>query len=199
MRLKPTTRRSFLSSIGILSAGAAFGSTVKYLAAENNSRDLQQIWDNFRKQAGGEIFHNTVELDTENLNRPCKGHRYQKGKIIYFSQQNVLAQPTWIYWDHIKEKPSDVVITLFENNHSHSRIVGLNRFEIETLSLLSKENKSGELIRLLCNTARQKNTTDVLNEKLSIKIVLKNDGQVQSTAGIQGREFYSEKKLIFNV
>jgi hypothetical protein len=199
MRLKPTNRRSFLSSIGILSAGAAFGSTAKYFAAEDNSHDLQQIWDNFRKQAGGEIFHDTVELYAEDLSHPCKGHRYQSGEVIYFAQQNVLAQPIWIYWDIKKGKPSDVVITFFENNNSYSRILGLNRFEIETLNLLSKENKSSELISIVCNTARQKNTAYISNEKLSIKIVVKNSGQVQSTACMQGKVFYSEKKLIFNV
>jgi hypothetical protein len=199
MLQNPTNRRSFLSSIGILSAGVAFGSTAKYFTAENNNHDLQQIWDTLRKQAGGEILHHKVQLLAENHGQPCKGHRYQKGEIVYFSRQNVLAQPTWIYWDNKKRKPSDVVITFFENNHSHSGIVGLNRFEIETLSLLSKENKSSELISLVCNTARQKNTAYISNEMLSIKIAVKNNGQVQSTAGIQGKDFYSEKKLIFNV
>jgi hypothetical protein len=200
MHLKPTTRRSFLSSIGILSTGAAFGSTFKYLVVENNTTDLQQIWDTFRKQAGGEIFHHTAQSHAENFGRRCKGHRYQEGEIVYFSQQNVLAQPTWVYWDNKKGKPSDVLITFFENNHSHSRIIVLNRFEIETLRLLSKENRSSELVSLVCSTARQKNTIDdISNEMLSIKIVVKNDGQVQSTAGIKGQDFFSEKKLILNV
>ena len=61
-----------------------------------------------------------------------KGPCHKNGEIIYFSKENILAQPTWIYWKTNKSKPVDVVITLFEGN-SLKKITRLNRFEVDAL------------------------------------------------------------------
>src|SRR5437868_12347823 len=106
-------RRNFLSSIAILSAGTALGSGIKYFTPPGVAylNDLQKKWMEFWKRSGGQVFHGMINHDIINYNKETKGHFYEYGQVIYFPAENILARPTWIFWNN-SAKPADVVINL---------------------------------------------------------------------------------------
>ena len=121
MTISQYNRRNFLSSIAILSVGTAFGSTIKHFSPANPANDLQKKWTAFWKKSGGRVYYSLTDLNSANNQKETKGHYYKYGEIIYFPKENILAQPTWIFWND-RTKPADVVVTLFENNHSFKKL-----------------------------------------------------------------------------
>jgi hypothetical protein len=148
MNNNQNSRRNFLSSLAILCAGTAVnGRSLSLFSSLHTKEDVEYKWNSFWKEFGGEVYNHMSELRTESIvNTPCKGHYHKAGKMIYFSKENILAQPTWIYWDDKKTKPSDVMITFFENNINFKKISSLNRFQMEALYHVSKKIKDEELL-----------------------------------------------------
>src|SRR5450432_4047012 len=145
MTITQYNRRNFLSSIAILSVGTAFGSTIKHFPSINEKADLQKKWRAFWKKSDGRIFYSAGDMNGSNNQKETKGHYYKYGEIIYFPKENILAQPTWIFWND-STKPADVVITLFENNRAFKKILRFNRYEMDALWRISKEPGSEQLL-----------------------------------------------------
>lgn len=180
-------RRNFLSSIAILSAGTAFGSTAKHFSPAGSANDLQKKWAAFWKLSGGRVYGLT-HLDSVNDQNETKGHYYTYGEIIYFPKENILAQPTWISWKNKSAKPADVVVTLFENNYSFKKMHRFNRYEMDALYHISKEPDAQQLLLASFNNKTIPGTSaGIIKTKTSIK----------KNSQIQDISYYKEQLLVF--
>jgi hypothetical protein len=186
-------RRNFLSSIAILSAGTAFSPAIKYFSIAATGNDLQKKWTAFWKLSGGRIY-NLANLNNSNNGKETKGHHHKCGEIIYFPQENILAQPTWIFWKNDLTKPADVIITLFENNFSFKRILCFNRYEMDALYLISKEPDSKQL--LLADFNNKKPVTSASTGIIKIKTDIKKNSQIQDISYYKGQLLIFEDKII---
>ena len=179
-------RRNFLSSFAILSAGTTFGSTLKHFYPAGTANGLQKTWASFWKKAGGEISYSTA--DAGNNQQETKGHHYKYGEVIYFPKENILAQPTWIFWND-RTNPADVVVTFFENNHSFNKILRLNRYELDALYLLSKQPHVEQLLLTSFN-----NTKPIAGASTAI---IKTKTNINKNSQIQEVSYYRGQSLIF--
>lgn len=190
-----TSRRSFLSSIAILSAGTAFGSANDFFSV--GKTDLQQQWKSFYKQNRGSPFYQ-LQPGTETLISSCKGHIHKRGTLIYFSNEDILARPTWIYWGREKSKPDDVLISFFENSGQKEKIFTINRFELESMcALTAHENVANPLLTL-------KDTAPIyrdLQKEKSMKIMtrVREGRDVRIVVRYLKKEITIENKLIYNI
>ena len=193
MTISRCNRRNFLSSIAILSIGTTFGSGIKHFSPADAAYDLEKKWRAFWKKSGGQVFHNLTDLDGNNKSKGIKGHRYKYGETIYFPKENILAQPTWIFWKNNLTKPADVIVTLFENNHSFKKILRLNRYEIDACYRLSKEPDSEQLLLSCANNRKEiAGSSTGIKTKTSIK----KNSQIQVITCYKGRLLVYEDKLI---
>lgn len=143
----PTSRRSFLSSLAILSAGVAFGSVTDLISGKSPKPDLQGQWDRFRISFGGGEYAGRIAADTYQT-AACTGHYLQKGKMIYFSREGLLAQPEWIFWGNERQRPADMVVTFFEMNEvSFKKVKTYNRFEMEAVYKAAEKLKGLSFIK----------------------------------------------------
>jgi hypothetical protein len=144
MSIAPHTRRNFLGNMAILSAGAAFLPATVFCtpAGIKAGYGLQYKWNAFCKSAGGRVFHNLPVSATGNI--VAKGHTYKEGNAVYFAKENVIAKPTWVYWNN-NTIPADVVLVLFAGS-SFEKITTLNRYEMEALYVLSKIRGCEQLV-----------------------------------------------------
>ncbi|RYZ46078.1 MAG: hypothetical protein EOO14_24990, partial [Chitinophagaceae bacterium] len=142
MHNSQSSRRSFLGSLAILSAGSVFGSFSR-LVPEAPTTDLYREWKQFCRQNCGQL--SLLALPGTAL-APCKGHWYEVGEAIAFPLHNLLVQPTWVFWSEAKGKPADLVITLYENNRDKTKLGRLNRFEWEALMSLPEGVESRDVI-----------------------------------------------------
>ena len=180
MNLTKPTRRNFLSSMAILSAGAAFGSVPDLLSPGKPKSDLQKQWVAFSKLSGGAFYHSITGTEADTNTEPCKGHQYKKGKAIYFSKENLLAIPTWIFWENNSQKPSDVLITFFEKKDGRlQKAITYNRFEMEAIYKAYEQLNELSFIK---NTAP---------ENLKVKTLIKERTQKQVI------QYFKEKEIIF--
>lgn len=168
------SRRNFLSSLVIISAGTAFGSAADFLPLVNPQKDLQQLWTSLYNQYNGEpylSFHETKDLPT------CEGHISKKDAMVYFPNENLLAQPAWIYWGENKKRPADLVITFYHNDQEHTKAFRLNRFELEALA----ETKSG------------------LSAGLSVKTIIRKGKDTMIYTVNAGNKRLMNSKLVYNI
>ncbi|MEO8860333.1 MAG: hypothetical protein ABI358_02865 [Ginsengibacter sp.] len=154
MLIYENSRRNFLSSMAMLSAAAICKPVIKNLSPLSEDDDLQKKWKLFWKKSGGQTFNSFVDLQTKHDFLGTAGHAYKNGETIYFSRENILAHPTWVYWETNLFKPVDVVITLVDGT-SLKKISRLNRFEMEALYNLSNDNSSDNLLTAHCNGQKQ--------------------------------------------
>jgi hypothetical protein len=193
MQVYQNSRRNFLNNIAILSAGTAFKPATKYFPSIIEQEDLQKKWELFWKKSGGQKFYTFTDLQSQNNLFNTKGHLYKNGEIIYFSKENILAQPTWIYWGNSLSKPADVVITLFDNNSSLKKISRLNRFEIDALYKVSNDHCNDNLLEAHCNNVKPAgNAISLLKNKISIT----KNSEVQQVSYYKDRALVLHKKFI---
>ena len=165
------SRRNFLSSIAILSAGTAFESPLNFFSLfDGEAKDLKKKWGFFWKKSGGQKCSGFEALQQQH-HVSTKGHFYRNGEIILFSRENIIALPIWIFWKQSDSKPADVVIALFENNDQLKKLGCLNRFEIEALYHLSANDYDRELLSAYCNNLKKSvdnSATSLLKSKISV-------------------------------
>jgi hypothetical protein len=193
MTISHYNRRNFLSSMAILSIGTSFGPGIKHFSPSDPSNDLEKRWKAFWKKSGGQVFHSLTDLNSNSNNKGIKGHRYKYGEIIYFPKENILAQPTWIFWKNNLTKPADVIVTLFENNYSFKKISCLNRYEMDACYRLSKEPDSEEL---LLSSVSDRKTIAGSSTGIKTKTSIKKNSQIQIITSYRGRLLIYEDKLI---
>lgn len=186
-------RRNFLSSLAILSVGTTFGSTARQLPFINEEEDLQKKWTAFQKSFGGHRSYPTADLSLHN-NFDVKGHLYKYGDIVFFPKENLIAQPTWIYWKNNFTKPADVVVTLFENNYPFKKILRFNRYEMDALYRISKEPGSELLLSASCN--KQNLIAGTSDGIVTIKTNIKKKSRIQDISYHKGQLLVYKDKII---
>jgi hypothetical protein len=193
-----TSRRTFMSSIALLSAGAALGSANDFFLLGKIKGSLKQQWSSFWKQNGGSASYRSVQSEEKFLLPCCNGHIHKTGEIIYFSEFNMLAQPTWIYWGKEKSNPDDVVITFFENSHPAKKIFRINRFELETVCALSDDENIAHPLEILKQRATVYSDWQKADNDLRITTSVSNGKNVRIVAKYSKKEITIENKLIYN-
>jgi hypothetical protein len=195
MQLYQNSRRNFLSSFAILSAGTAFKPAIKHLPGINTEEDLQKKWESFWKKSGGKKFYTLNDLKNRNIISDTKGHLYKNGETIYFSKENILAQPTWIFWGNDILKPADVIITLFENNSSLKKIARLNRFEADALYKLFSHYPEDKLFTAYNNSLKpNSNETTFIKNKITVK----KNSQLHQLSYYKDKKLVTDKKFIYH-
>ncbi|MEO6673939.1 MAG: hypothetical protein ABIN93_10965 [Ginsengibacter sp.] len=197
MNYRQTNRRSFISSIAILSAGAAFGSANNFFPAGKSTVDLQGQWSSFWKQNGGNPFYESFQFEGKSGIRCCKGHIHKTGRVIYFSNEDMLAQPTWVYWGREKSKPDDVIITFFENGQQKKKIFRINRFELESVHALTADKDITNLLKTL-KAVRTGPLIDNSENSLKISTIVRNGHDVRISVRHAKKQITIRNKLIYN-
>ena len=183
------TRRNFLSSVALLSAGTAFSSAMPYLAFTQKEEGLQQKWKAFWQKTGGRVVYAEVGLRDMDVKFNNKGHEYKNGEVIYFAGENILALPTWAFWQNNLSTPADVVVTLFENNTEAIKIARLNRYELSALYSIAEEHGNDLLLAAFCNNLQQGAGNYI--PLIKNKTIVKKNSQVQQVS------YYKEQQLVF--
>ena len=186
----PTNRRSFLSTLAVLTAGAAFGSAIDFLSPMYAKGDLLAQWKAFCKQNSGRSSIQNIQVDEAYMLQPFKGHIYEKGTTTYFETEGMMAQPTWIYWGCKKSSPDDVVITFTKGSGHTKQTFRLNRYEMEALQSLNSERISVSETRVLEDVAFARK-----NKKSSKDFYIKTKVE-HRTAKIEVKHF--EKRMTIN-
>ena len=180
MNFNQPTRRSFLSSMAILSAGAAFGSVPNVLFGTRPKPDLQKQWAAFCNLSGGATYSSFTSSDAHSLDEACEGHQYKIGQAILFSKENIVAVPTWIFWANDKRKPADMMVTFFEKKDgSLAKAIRYNRFEMEAIYKTYEQVKELSFV---------KSTTP---EKINVKTLIGKHTLKQEFI------FFKDKDLLF--
>ena len=190
------SRRSFLSSLAILSAGTVLaGNPSNLFSADGEQQfDLKKTWNAFIKAAGASVFLN-IGMDLPVNHTNVKGHRTQKGTIFNFEKENLLAQPTWIYWANNEAKPADVIINIYENSFPYNRIIALDRFQLNALFELTKKSSEKNLLLAVCCKNDEKNS----KQKLKIKTSIKKRKQTQNICFYKNNKLILKENLFYNV
>lgn len=175
MTNSPTSRRTFLSNLAILSVGTAFGNVPQLFPNAQPATDLQAQWKKFCHRLGGQPTSSDLFIENQTL-LPGKGHWHEPGSLICFADHQLMAQPTWIYWTEKKTKPADVVITFY--NASGDKLFRLNRFELEALTRLGAKNTNSDILALLQANACY-SRTGAAREKAPLTVKAKIAGRRQ--------------------
>lgn len=123
------SRRVFLNNLAILSAGVALGNNAASIFSNNYlSPDLEKCWKTFCQQQLAKLYSGILETRKEIVT--CKGHEHREGDLMHFPEDNLIAQPLWVYWAVNKNKPSDVIINFYKDGVA---IGTLNQFELKAL------------------------------------------------------------------
>jgi hypothetical protein len=189
-------RRNFLSCLAILSAGTVIGSPLKSSVKEDREVSLDKKWATFWEDYGGELAKGNSKSTMQNEIANTAGHYYKNGEVVFFSKENILAQPTWIYWGEGNTYPADVVITLFENNEKQNKISRLNRFEIDALYKLANEYKQDQLLlthHTIVKPVNSNTTTYIQN-----KTFVNRHSNCQQVSYYKQQELIFHKKFIFH-
>lgn len=191
------SRRSFLSSLAILSAGTVLAGNPSKLFSENDQQlDLEKTWNAFIKKAGASVFLNLTGMNLPVKHTVVNGHKMQKGTIINFDKENLLAQPTWIYWANNKAKPADIMINIYENSYPYNRIITLDKYQLNALLEISKKSSEENLLQAACC----KNVEEKYSgPKLKIKTTIKKRKQTQDICFYKNNNLILQENLFYNV
>ena len=189
-----TSRRSFLSTISILSAGITFARVPGFLQTGNPDTELQQLWASFWKNNGGRRVTGNLSFTEASLPLPCKGQFYKTGDPVRFETENLIAVPAWSYWGKQQHKPADIVVTFFKDGIQPEKIMRINRFELEGFSAVLASGKDRKILTLLVDTSK----TAIAGEtqKMNIKTMIRKGKEAEILATISNHAI-SLKKLSF--
>jgi hypothetical protein len=187
-----TSRRVFLGSMAILSAGAAFGSVTKLFSVNDPAIDLKKQWEKFCSQNAGKQTL-TAFANSEITINQCQGHTYKIGSPVYFNDQEMVAQPTWIYWGNDINKPADVVVTFYKNDDTQKKLFRINRFELEGLNALSEKEKNTLMADLKKITTKHANKNEKTLE-ITTRIVQGRKAEIVAT--LPKKEISIKRNLI---
>jgi hypothetical protein len=135
MKQQPTnSRRNFLSTLAILGSGTVLaGSPLNVWAKNSSASSLEANWALLVKNYGATGFLKLAASVSQQVLQPVMGQLNKACDIVHFGKENLLAQPTWIYWANNGNQPSDVVITFYEASHPYKKLQSINRFELQAL------------------------------------------------------------------
>ena|SRR5690606_19805071 len=190
------SRRNFLSSMAILSAGAAFGSVTDFISPGNPAKDLKRLWDTFCTQNNGypllSLSADKTVMDT------CKGHFPKNGEMVFFSMENLLAQPTWIYWGKNKNQANDVIITFFNKNQEQTKAFRINCFELEALTALSAGMNENSVLNSLRENIKTDSRNGINPKGLVVKTNIQKGKHAKTIAIHSTKKISIDSKLIYH-
>ena len=188
------SRRSFIASMAILSTGVALQQPTSLLR-DPGTNDLKQQWKLFCKDNNG--MPGIAQPLGPSMIPPCVGHFHKLGELIYFACEGVLAQPTWVYWGKQKNIPDDLIIS-FYNDKDKSKFFRINRFELEGLNALRKENNSLSTLNVLKETAHT--PPEIKNNKILLRVttVVDRKQHAKSVAILSKYQIAFQNQLIYN-
>ena len=193
MMTNHNSRRSFLSSLAIMSAGTVFSSVPGFITGSGHT-ELQQLWKAFvRNHSGNKVTANKL-LSQQALRGAVRGHRVATGDHIHFANEGLIAVPCWIYW-HKHQRPSDLLVTFFSDGLQPAKIICINRFELECLTQLLAAKEEQSLKPLLSSLKKQ----DVSWMAFSIKTKITGGQRPETIASIADKPISFTKNLIYNI
>lgn len=190
------SRRKFLGSLAILTAGTAFGSATKFFPDSASTDDLETQWKQFCRQHGGQNASLQTAIEPP---LPNTGHWHEEGKMVYFSKHNLLAQPTWVYWSEDKRKPADVIITFYDSGNSDKKLFRLNRFEWEAFRQVSTSEEEQDVFALMKETCSPRSGSKKTRSAHALNVGVKRGKQVSITAKLSSREISIRKQFNYSV
>ena len=188
MQIYQNSRRNFLSNMAILSTGVLLLPSGINLPATNGDGDLQKKWNSFWRKSSGQKMPPSSAFKEYNISN-IKGHTYKNGELIFFPEENIIAKPTWIFWDNNQLRPADVVITLIEST-SLKKIARLNRFELNALCRLSTQFNNDKILTAFCNNIKSFSEKNLAS--------LKNKTTITKNSQLQQVSYYKEQALVLN-
>jgi len=189
MLIYQNSRRNFLSSMAILSAAVVCKPVIENIAPLTEEDDLQKKWKLFCEKSGGKNCYTLPDSKSRSGFLSTNGHAYRNGETMYFPHENVLAVPTWIYWETNTFRPADFIVTLFDGT-SLKKISRLNRFEMDALYKVSKYNSIDNLLTAHCNAQKQ--------DALIGTSLLKSKTTFTKNARILQLSYYKENDIVIN-
>ena len=195
MNHNQNSRRSFIANMAIFSAGAALLPVTKLLP-DFGENDLKKQWKSFCTQNNGKV-QGKEQLSNPSMISPCKGHFYKPGEVVYFASEEVWAQPTWVYWDKQKSIPHDLIITFYKNDKDKSKFFCINRFELEGLNALGKDNSSLNSLHLLNEAAHAPREIKDKNH-FRVATTVDRKRHAKSVASLSKHQIAFQNQLIYN-
>ena len=199
MNLHNNSRRSFLANAAILTAGFAIASPAQLLANTAATENIKQCWASFWQMQQGMLWQQNMQLNDDAVTKLAKGQLYTTGEVVYFEEADLLARPLWIYWGEKKTTPDDVILTFFSNKATPEKLFRLNRFELDGLLQLAKQQERTDFVALLKEDHQNRLATNDNNQsKLFVKTQIRNQRSVQIDSSFAQYVSTIEKKLYYN-
>lgn len=194
MQSSNNSRRRFLSSLAILSAGTVVaGSPTKLFSEDKHQPDLQQSWKLFvSNNAGREMLF--AETPENAAATATPGHAAKTGRMLYFEKANLLVQPTWIYWQKDADKPADLLVHIHENKAPYKRLITLNRYEVE--ALVKTADKAAE--ENLLHAATIKNKHAAQPAIFAARTNIRKNKQTTEITYHKNNHLFINEKIIFH-
>lgn len=191
MKQQPTnSRRNFLSTLAILSSGSLLaGSPLNVFGAHSSTISLEENWDLLLKNYGATHLLDLPGCVSVSM-QALPGQLNQVGNLVSFGKEQLLAQPTWIFWGNNRNQPNDVVITFFEDKYPYKKIKSINRFELQALIQLPAHKVP---LLAICNSKKVEGKDGLLVKTRITRKKAVQDVQLFSNANIILRQqfFYN--------
>ena len=188
------SRRSFLSSLAILSAGSVFSAVPGFVISSDDTA-LQQLWKAFLRNNSGKRITAHKSLSLEALPAVTKGHIVITGDHVHFATEGLIAVPCWIHWKNHSQEPSDLLVTFFSDGVKPAKIIRINRFELEGLTRLLSGKEEQTIKPLLSALKKQ----DPSSQAFSMKTKITGSRPPETIATIANKPITFTKNLIYNI
>ena len=188
------SRRSFLSSLAILSAGSVFSAVPGFVTSADDTA-LQQLWKAFIRNNSGKRITTHKSLSLEALPAVTKGHIVTTGDHVHFAKEGLIAVPCWIHWNNHSQKPSDLLVTFFSDGIQPAKIIRINRFELEGLTRFLSGKEEQTIKPLLSALKKQ----DPSSQAFSMKTKITGSRPPETIASIANKPIIFSKNLIYNI
>lgn len=187
------SRRNFLGTLALLSSGTLLAGSPSNLFDSSNAGNasLKKNWAAFLEKYEASGFINLS--DNINAQSPvlAPGHTGKAGEVVSIGKENLLAQPTWIYWEKNSSHPDDVLVNLLEASYPYKRVRTINRFELQALVQLPAEK---QLVKAICV---KPGTTD--SDRLNVKTIIEKRRNVQDVMLTRNNDILFTTQFLNNV
>jgi hypothetical protein len=188
------SRRSFIASMAILSAGAALQPPGSLLG-NSGTNNLKQQWKQFCKNNNG--IAGVAQPLNPSMIPLCAGHFYKLGEAVYFACEGIMAQPTWVYWGEQKNNPHDLIISFYDEKNKTS-FFRINRFELEGLNALRRENNLLNTLNVLKEMAHTATGQKIDKTLLKVTTIVNRKQHAKSVAILSTHQIVFQNQLIYN-
>lgn len=192
------SRRNFLGTLAILTSGTVVAGSPLSLFDNGATGDttVEKSWSEFIKNNGASGFLNITGITLPHGLTAINGFVNRAGDIVSFEKENMLALPTWIYWDNNRNTPDDVVVSFFENSYPYKKIKSINRFELKALVKLGNTNGDANLLQAICTKPHR---ADAAGTKLVLQTRIAKRKQIQDISLYSNNNIVLKEQLFYNI